>query len=578
VNDIFTPTEDENPKATPKKFWSYVNSLRNGQNNISSLRENGILRTDSKDKANILNHQFHSVFTEEGSGTLPPLGTGQFPKMNDIYVNPNGVRSYLGKLNPNKASGPDTINARMLKECCNELGDILTAIFNKSIKTGQVPDDWRKANVAPIFKKGEKYDPSNYRPVSLTCISCKVLEHILVSNIMKHLQTNNILVDSQHGFRSRRSCETQLVQFIQDIALNLDKGYGKRHKQTDVIVMDFAKAFDKVPHKRLLYKLEHYGVRGTTNRWIASWLSDRTQEVVLDGTHSDSAPVISGVPQGSCLGPILFLLFINDLPDGILSNVRLFADDCVLYRNIYSHQDCIELQNDLMKLGIWEQNWLMKFNVSKCHSMRISRHRLDKQITHRYTLHGQTLDEVNETKYLGVTITNKLDWTPHIQNITTKATKTLGLLRRNLSLAPRETKVNAYQTLVRPQLEYASPIWNPHTQVNTRKIEMVQRTAARWTCRRWHNTSHVGEMLDDLEWSTLEKMRTNSSLTLFYKIHNRLVDIDTARYLSTNKSTRYSGRLSHSQQYDRLTASTDLLKFSFFPRVIPLWNSFFRIY
>ena len=173
--------------------------------------------------------------------------------------------------------------------------------------------------------------------------------------------------------------------------------------------MDFAKAFDKVPHKRLLYKLDHYGVRGTTNRWIASWLADRTQEVVLDGTHSDSAPVISGVPQGSCLGPILFLIFINDLPNGILSNVRLFADDCVLYRNIYSHQDCIELQNDLLKLGLLEQYWLMKFNVSKCHSLRISRHRPDKQFTHSYTLHGQKFDEVKETKYLGVTISNTLD-------------------------------------------------------------------------------------------------------------------------------------------------------------------------
>ena len=573
VNDIFTPTEDENPKATPKKFWSYINSLRSGQNNIASLRENGILRTDSKDKANILNNQFHSVFTEEGSATLPPLGKGQFPNMKDIDVDPNGVRCYLGKLNPNKASGPDTINARILKECCNELGDILTAIFNRSLRTGQVPDDWRKANVAPIFKKGEKYDPSNYRPVSLTCICCKVLEHILVSNIMKHLQTNDILVDSQHGFRSRRSCDTQLVQFIHDIALNLDKGYNKKHKQTDVIVMDFAKAFDKVPHKRLLYKLDHYGVGGTTNRWITSWLSDRTQEVVLDGTHSDSAPVISGVPQGSCLGPILFLLFINDLPDGILTNVRLFADDCVLYKNIHTPQDCIELQNDLMKLGLWEQKWLMKFNVSKCHSLRITRHRPDKQIDYNYTLHGQTLDKVNETKYLGVTITNTLNWTPHIQNITNKATKTLGLLRRNLSLAPREIKVNAFQTLVRPQLEYASPIWNPHTQVNKHKIEMVQRTAARWTCRRWHNTSHVGEMLEDLKWPSLEQRRTDSSLTFFYKMQNRLVDIDRDRYLTNNKSTRHSGRLSHSQQYDRLTTSSDLLKFSFFPRVIPLWNA-----
>ena len=529
--------------------------------------------TDSKEKADILNNQFHSVFTEEGEAILPPLGNGQQKIMNDIYVHPDGVRSYLSKLNPNKASGPDSINARILKECCNELADILTVIFNKSLQTGHVPDDWRKANVVPVYKKGEKYDPSNYRPVSLTCICCKVLEHILVSNIMKHLNSNDILVDSQHGFRNKRSCETQLVQFIHDLALNLDRGHNKKNKQTDVIVMDFAKAFDKVPHKRLLHKLNHYGVRGTTNRWIASWLSDRTQTVVLDGTHSDSAPVISGVPQGSCLGPILFVLYINDLPNGISSNVRLFADDCVLYRNIYSYQDHIELQTDLHKLGIWEQQWLMKFNISKCHSVRITRHRPDRQSKFNYTLHGQTLDEVKTTKYLGVTINDSLDWTPHIQNITSKATKTLGFLRRNLSLAPRKTKVNAYQTLVRPQLEYASVIWNPHTKVNTKKIEMVQRTAARWTCRRWHNTSHVGDMLDDLQWTTLQQRRTDTSLTFFYKIHNGLVDIDRDRYLMPNKSTRYSTRTTHLQQYDRLTASTDLLKFSFFPRVIPLWNS-----
>ena len=185
----------------------------------------------------------------------------------------------------------------------------------------------------------------------------------------------------------------------------------------------------------------------------------------------------------------------------------------------------------------------MKFNVSKCHSMRISRHRPDKQITHSYTLHGQKLDEVNETKYLGVTITNTLDWTPHIHNITNKATKTLGFLRRNLSLAPRETKVTAFQSLVRPQLEYASPIWNPYTQVNTHKIEMVQRTAARWTCRRWHNTSHVGEMIDDLQWSTLEKRRTNSSLTLFYKILRLINQPDILEDYQTHNSM--TDRLHH---------------------------------
>ena len=146
------------------------------------------------------------------------------------------------------------------------------------------------------------------------------------------------------------------------------------HKQTDLIIMDFAKAFDKVPHRRLLHKLGYYEIRGSTHKWINSWLSGRTQQVVFDGQASDPVPVLSGVPQGSVLGPILFLFFINDLPDNIRSSVRLFADDCVLYRNIYSIQDCLTLQEDLTSLGQWEADWQMKFNVAKCHSMRVARH------------------------------------------------------------------------------------------------------------------------------------------------------------------------------------------------------------
>ena len=164
----------------------------------------------------------------------------------------------------------------------------------------------------------------------LTCICCKTLEHILVSNINKHLALDNILADCQHGFRSQRSCETQLVQFVHDIISNLDGAVNRGHKQTDLIIMDFAKAFDKVPHRRLLHTLEYYRIRGSTHKWINSWVSRRTQQVVLDGQASDPVPVLSGVPQGSVLGPVLFLLFINDLPDNIRSSVRLFADDCVL--------------------------------------------------------------------------------------------------------------------------------------------------------------------------------------------------------------------------------------------------------
>ena len=274
--------------------------------------------------------------------------------------------------------------------------------------------------------------------------------------------------------------------------------------------MDFAKAFHKVPHRRLLHKLDYYGIRGSTNKWISSWLSGRSQQVVLDGQASDPVPVLSGVPQGSVLGPILFLIFINDLPDNIKSSVRLFADDCVLYRNINSLQDCLILQEDLDSLGLWEADWQMKFNVAKCHSMRVTRHYSHKQIIHDYTLHQQTLENVQSAKYLSITITENMDWGHHISDISSKATKTLGFLRRNLAFAPRSTKEVAYKTLVRPKLEYAAPIWSPYCKIWIQQVEKVQRTAARWTCRRWRNTSSVGEMLDELQWPTLEARRDQS--------------------------------------------------------------------
>ena len=219
--------------------------------------------------------------------------------------------------------------------------------------------------------------------------------------------------------------KTQLFQFFHDLVSNVDRALNRNHRQTDVIIMDFAKAFDMVPHRRLLYKLDYYGIRGSTHKWITSWLSGRSQKVELDGQASDPVPVLSGVPQGSILGPVLFLIFINDLPENIRSSVRLFADDCVLYRNIESPMDCQILQDDLNSLAQWETDWQMKFNVAKCHSMRVTWHPPDMHIQFYYTLHQQILEQVQSAKYLGLTITDDLDWGQHISEISAKATKTL---------------------------------------------------------------------------------------------------------------------------------------------------------
>ena len=206
--------------------------------------------------------------------------------------------------------------------------------------------------------------------------------------------------------------------------------------------------------------------------------------------------MLSSVPKGLVLGPVLFRIFINDLPDKIRSSVRLFAGDCVLYRNIHLLQDCLILQEDLISLGQWEGDWQMKFNVAKCHSMRVTRHQHHKQILFDYLLHNQTLESFQLAKYLGITITDNMDWGQNVSEISSKATKTLGFLRRNLTFAPTSTKKVAYKILVRYKLEYAAPIWSPNSKLQINQIEKVQRTAARWTCRRWRHTSSVGEMLE----------------------------------------------------------------------------------
>ena len=326
-----------------------------------------------------------------------------------------------------------------------------------------------------------------------------------------------------------------------------------------------------------MYKLDHYGIGGSTHKWISSWLSERSQKVVLDGQASDPVPVLSGVPQGSVLGPVLFLIFINDLPDNIRSSVRLFADDCVLYRNIKSPIDCQILQDDLNSLAQWETDWQMKFNVAKCHSMRVTRHLPDKHILFDYTLHQQKLEQVQSlsAKYLGITITDNLDWVQHVAEISCKATKTMGFLLRNLALAPRHTKEVAYKTLVRPQLEYAAPIWNPYHKLQIQEVEKVQRTAAKWTCRRWRNTSSVASAIcwtSLHKWPSLEARREQSSLTFFYKTHSGTVSLDKDKYLTPAPNLHIT-RASHDSQYTRYFAYNDALKNSFFPRTIPMWNS-----
>ena len=267
---------------------------------------------------------------------------------------------------------------------------------------------------------------------------------------------SHILCDQQHGFRPKRSCESQLITTINDIAKTLDAGF-----QTDVIFLDLSKAFDKVPRHRLCAKLKHYGIRGSILTWIHDFLSNRHHRVILDGNFSDIHPVISGVPQGTILAPLLFLVYINDLPTytSIKCNVRLYADDVMLYSTIHTLTDCIILQQDLNTLFHWATTWNMSFNPDKCEYMKITlKH---NTISYNYTMSNAKSKEVSTAKYLGVTINNHLTWSNHINNICHKALSVKAFLQRNLTSCPPNIKLLCYITMVRFILEYASPLWLP---------------------------------------------------------------------------------------------------------------------
>ena len=494
---------------------------------------------------------------------IPDKGLSPYSSAPDLQINPNGVAKQLAALNPRKACGPDELPARVLKEVSVSISYWLCYLFQQSYNQSAIPEDWSKATITPIFKKDNKSNPANYHPISLTCICCKVMEHIVLSHMAKHLALNNVIINEQHGFRKGLSCETQLITAIHDWATSLNQ-----RTQTDVILLDFSKAFDTVPHVRLLAKLDYYGLRGNTLKWIKSFLSNRSQVVSVNGIKSTPEEVSSGVPQGSILGPVLFLLYINDINSNITSNLRLFADDCIVYREIQSINDHHILQQDLDIIFTWSTTWQLHFNVEKCYHLGVTLKKTPSEYS--YALLSQVIPSVKSATYLGISITNDLRWNSHCDNICKKAHSTLGLLRCILSGCTTEVKSQAYLSMVRPKLEYAACAWNPHTEVNINKIEMVQRRAARFVYNDYSRYNHVSQMLENLGWDTLEKRRLISQATMFYKINRNLVGIQLPDEVKkTNRTSRYVNSFS----YKQLQCNNNIYKYSFYPRTIITWNN-----
>ena len=519
-----------------------------------------------------LNNYFCSVFTKETTNNLGKLRDGLLQSRSEqviqtLAISENDVYEELCKINPHKACGPDDIPGRILKEGAAWIAEPLSKLFTMSLSTGTLPHDWRKANVTPIFKKGSRHSLSNYRPVSLTSLVVKTLERLVHTRVTKFLTSYNKLCPLQHGFRKGHSCQTQLLATMHEWASSLDK-----RNSTHAIFLDFSKAFDSVPHQRLLLKLENIGVRGSLLDWFKAFLSNRYQRVLVDGHSSDWKPVTSGVPQGSILGPLLFLVYVNEIGDNLFSTTRLFADDCTIYREIKKPSDCELLQADLDSLYNWSQSWQLNLNLSKCKVIRLTNKRKLTEFT--YYINNVPLDWVSTFKYLGVKLNTKLSWGDHVTEVTHKASRVLNILRRSLRGCSKDAKAKAYTALVRPHLEYCAPVWSPHQKGVKDELENVQKRAARWICAKWDRSTFCWsksyeDCRRELKWQTLQQRRHMLSCCQVYKITKQLDCLDFDTYFKY----RISVTRSHDGTMVIPSSRINAFRYSFFVNVPFLWNS-----
>jgi len=553
-----------NIKNNAKAFFAYVNSKKRSSNKVGPLKDaQGTVIENNKETADIFNSYFASVFTVENSSSVPEpkvVFRGIQPDcLSSIGIDKNTVLKKLDKINVSKSQGPDEIHGKLLYEIRHVLNKPLTDLFNLSLESAIVPQDWRDAIVCPLFKKGSKTKAENYRPVSLTSIVGKLCESIVKDRIVQHLLEHKLLKNSQHGFTSGRSCLTNLLDFFESVTKELDKG-----NEVDLVYLDFCKAFDKVPHCRLIKKLHAHGVQGQVLEWIKSWLTNRRQRVSVDGALSNWVDVTSGVPQGSVLGPILFLIYINDLDTDIVSKLGKFADDSKLCKSINSQTDVSILQNDLYLLEKWADKWQMKFNEEKCVVMHLGKNNVKKP----YRLGNVILKDSEKERDLGIIVDKTMKFSEQVNSAVGKANAMLGMIKRNITCKSKNIVTKLYKALVRPKLEYCVQAWRPYLRKDIDKIEGVQHRATKLIegCRNLR----YEDRLKATGLTTLEDRLNRGDMIEVFKILKGINKTDRGHWFQLATDSRTRG---HSLKLVKSRSNIDIRKNFFSQRVVNGWNS-----
>jgi len=556
----------KNFKNNPKPFYCYISRNSKTKSLVGPLKCGDQVTQSDAEVCDVLNNFFTSVFTKDDSSELPYLDqkyTGNFP-LQDIIINESDVLRALSKVKIDSAPGPDKIYSRVLMELQHQVAYPLALIYQSSLETATVVSDWRVADVTPVFKKGSKCNANNYRPISLTSVPGKIMERILREAIMDHLQKNNLILPTQHGFLPKKSTVSNLIEYLEEITSMLDAGL-----PVDAVYIDYAKCFDKISHRHLLFKISRYGITGKIISWLRNWLKNRKQRVCLNGVTSAWADVTSSVIQGSILGPMLFTIYSNDI-DKVLktSKISKYADDSKVFAKVVSMEDHVNLQVDLDNVFDWSVKWKMEMNKEKCHIIHFGSNNKGMG----YSLGDENLETVEEEKDLGVIIHKS--GKPHQQcsKAAKKANQVLGQLCRNVISKDKITFTRLYKTYVRPHLEYAIQVWNPWNVGDVDLLEKVQRRATR-------QISGIGklpyeERLKILGLTSLQERRKRGDMIELHKMINGITNVQLGQiFKSVNQDSqmcRTRGALNQNlfKQHTRL----EVRKNFFTQRVINGWN------
>ena len=566
-----------------KKFWSHVKSSKNSSRIPEVISYEGITANEPLAKANMFNQYFYKQFSGPScyDTNIDFTNDSTF----DIDLSDSRIKPLLDNLDINKARGPDAVSGAVLKNCSKTLAYPLSILFNLSYNTGYIPQEWKLANVVPVHKKDDKNKITNYRPISLTSLVMKVFERILYDELLT--RTIDKIDTRQHGFLRNRSCNSNLLLFTESIVRSLHEKIG-----TDVIYFDFAKAFDTVSHDLILNKLKtQYNIDGTLLKFFTEYLCSRKQRVILDNVISECVDVLSGVPQGSILGPLLFVLFINDIYTNIDkdTNIALFADDTKIWRDINSEADCEILQNDINTLSTWSRNNKMSFHPDKCKALSIHDSRPDfvKVLPFpycHYNINGNIIEFCENERDLGVLVSSNFRWDDQHDKILKKAHQMLGFTKRTCHfILDARKRRSLYLSLVRSNFEHGSIIWRPVTETEISDFEKLQKKALKWIFKEENMHYNDETYIKRCCQANLTPMKIFfdiNDLTFFHKIVHENVPILLPEYIKpyTGQGRLRQANLDSLSYVCTFTSSSypssrSPFYKSFFYRVIHSWNS-----